>query len=158
MEIVSSNITEGIASRFLKSIWVRGADEVQACAFDLRESPPEEYVSFFMISGADDEACFSNAFDIIGKKLTIDNGAVALLDIETCLLEVNDEDADIISFREKKLPHCGMYYHTDDLTKITEAKNTLRFLSRERIRWTSEKAEKLCLSQNESENLRRKPV
>ncbi|MEW9524036.1 hypothetical protein MRBLRH8O_001855 [Agrobacterium radiobacter] len=146
MNDITVLITAGLASRFLRPGWVRGGNEIQASAFDLRDRPPEEYVSFFITNGEDDDSCFSKAIEVMRKKLSIEDGAVALLEIDRCLDEVNDEENDIISFQEHKIPHCGMYYHTTDLTKVTEAKNTLRFIARERMRWVGDHTSKRVLA------------
>ncbi|MBO0142242.1 hypothetical protein JZX87_13830 [Agrobacterium sp. Ap1] len=134
-EAIVVAISSGTASRYIKPAWLGEAGDIQPIAFDLRDcAPPETYVSFFLTQGNDEEEHFEVAFALIRRRIRIKSGAVILMDIAECLEEVNDEDQPIISFRDQKLPHCGLFYHTPDLTKITEAKTTLCFLARERIR------------------------
>lgn len=106
---------------------------ILASAFDLRDGePPEIYVSFFKVAATSKQAMLTEGFQIIATRMRSGlrkNGAILLLDIEECLQEVNDEDEDLIAFRPAGLPHCGLYYLTDDLSKRQEIKTTLAFLA-----------------------------
>ncbi|MCG9027069.1 hypothetical protein [Laribacter hongkongensis] len=129
---ITNQITSGSASRYIKKNWLNQKLGVDATAFDLRDcTPPETYVSFYLVKGDDNEAKINSAILEIGKKRSIKNGAITVLEIETCLKEINDEKDELIIFREQGIPHCGLYYLTNDLTKITEIKNTLSFLASE---------------------------
>lgn len=68
----------------------------------------------------------------------MNNSAIALLGIEECLEEVNDESQDLIEFKDQDLPHCGLYYLTENLVKIQEVKTTLGFLAQSNFKKTSD--------------------
>lgn len=132
--VALSAISTGTTSRLIKKSWVN-QEGVQAVAFDLRDrTPPELYVSFSMTSGKNDNEHFQCACGDLSAKLKGGlKGFIALLDVANCLEEVNDEQSDIICFRDQKLPHCGLYYLTQDLQKIQEAKTTMAYLASERL-------------------------
>lgn len=128
-----NKIYEGIVSRYIKPSCVN-VSEILNESFDLRDgNPPETFVSFFKINSDTDDNMFINANSCITmtKKL---NGIITLLDIEMTLEEINDEEEDIICFREQGLPHCGLVYLVGSLTKIQEAKATLSFLAAKKFR------------------------
>lgn len=124
-------ITDGSASRFLREEWLINSG-IDATAFDLRDiTPPETYVSFFIVIGSDMQSKFNNAKKKIPKNLISQGGAIIILEIKQCLEEINDELNDLISFKKEKGAHCGLYYLTTDLQKIVEIKNILCFLAKE---------------------------
>ncbi|MFS2324982.1 hypothetical protein U2P60_06115 [Brucella sp. H1_1004] len=130
-----STIFSGTTSRLIKKTWVDQNCGVLAIAFDLRDrTPPEVYVSFSMTTGSSDDEHVQCACNDLSKKFSGKlKGFIALLDVEECLSDINDEPQDIISFRDQSHPHCGLYYMTEDLQKIQEAKTTLAFLATERL-------------------------
>jgi hypothetical protein len=124
-------ITDGSASRFIREEWLIDSS-IDATAFDLRDiSPPETYVSFFIVIGNDIKSKFNNAEKKIPKNLISQGGAIVILEIKQCLDDINDELDDLISFKKEKGAHCGLYYLTTDLQKIVEIKNTLCLLAKE---------------------------
>jgi len=126
---VSKKFVEGILSRYMKPSFVNNEYFIDTVGFDLRErTPPERYVSFYKVEKENDEENYISAISCL-KITPKNNGAIILLDVAESLIEVNDEDEDIIHFIEAGLPHCGMSYLTNDLTKIQEAKTTLSFLA-----------------------------
>lgn len=129
-----SAISTGTTSRLIKKSWVNQGS-VQAVAFDLRDrTPPELYVSFSMTSGkTDDEHLHCACCDLSAKLKGGLKGFIALLDVAVCLEEINDEESDIICFRDEILPHCGLYYLTKDLQKIQEVKTAISYLASERL-------------------------
>lgn len=128
-------VEDGPVSRFIKPSWYSREDGVQTTAFDLRTEPPEEYISFSLTVGSSDDEHFHCALSDLSSRLKYElKGFIALMRIEVCLSNVNDETSPIIEFREEKLPHCGLYYVTENLQKILEAKSTLAFLANERLR------------------------
>lgn len=139
-------IVDGVASRYIKPSCYKkndpfqGADEIDVSAFDLRDrQPPELFVSFHLTAGVNDEARLVDAHAIISKKISnIRNGAIALLDVAECLEEVNDEPLELIAFRERNHPHCGLFYLSENLVKIQEAKTTMCYLARRRMSRVSE--------------------
>lgn len=134
LEIQSTTIRKGVVSRLIKKSWVK-QDGVQSVAFDLRErTPPELYVSFSLTCGGTDDEHLVCAYTELSRKFAGGpSGFIALFDIPACLEAVNDEEFDIICFRDEKLPHCGLHYLTEDLRAIQEAKTTLAFLANERL-------------------------
>lgn len=138
-------IIDGSASRFIKEKWIKNDFSIDATAFDLRDTPkPETYVSFFIVIGSDNESKFSDSKNKIPKHLISQDGAVIILEISECLDEINDElNGDLISFQEEDMPHCGLYYLTNDLQKIVKIKNTLCFLAQENFLKVSKKNKSL---------------
>lgn len=125
-------ITDGSTSRFIFEDWIKNDFEIDATAFDLRDTkPPETYVSFFMVDGDDLESKVCDAKTKIPKRLISKGGAILVLEIDQCIDDINDDVETLISFQEEKLPHCGLYYTTTDLQKIVEAKNSLCLLAKE---------------------------
>lgn len=134
-QLVVLNVEEGPASRFIKPSWYSREDGVKPTAFDLRTEPPEEYISFSLTVGSSDEEHFQCALSDLSRRLRYElKGFIALMSIEVCLSNVNDEASPIIEFREERLPHCGLYYVTENLQKILEAKSTLAYLANEKLR------------------------
>lgn len=131
-----NEVNSGNASRFIKEKWLTHDKKVGPSAFDLRETPPETYVSFFLVSGHDEVSQLDAAYQIMQTKNAFKNkpGALVVLKISKCLEEINDEDERIISFKDERIPHCGLHYHTDNDQKVLEAKNTLCFLAIECMR------------------------
>lgn len=133
----SNEITQGNASRFIHEKWLNNAI-ILPIAFDLRnlKSGLEKYVSFSLVTGSNDNELLEEAHKEMQKKQSLKNnpGAVIVLNVETCISEINDFECKIISFKDEILPHCGLYYETSDLTEITEAKNILCLLAKERIK------------------------
>ncbi len=127
--VVSEPILNGIASRLAKSRWLMN-DSVSSEAFDLRDgTPPETYVSFFMCQVTHLSQIEAKAVSEIGTRISIRKGnRIMLIDVAEALDEVNHE-AEIISFLPKGLPHCGLFYLTDDAESIVEAKATLSLLA-----------------------------
>lgn len=128
-DLTSANkVSRGMASRYIKPSCIEH-DKILNESFDLRDgNPPERFVSFFKIDLDTNEKMFIAANSCITMRKK-PNGAIALLDIKITLEEINDEDDDIICFKEQGLPHCGLIYLVRDLTKIQEAKATLSFLA-----------------------------
>lgn len=136
MSQLVKNITEGTTSRYLKLSWLKPNGEVLPTAFDLRDkTPPETYVSFFMTCHGDSLTQARSALAIVKKRMPNikENGAIALLNIAICLEQINDEPLPLVSFHERGLPHCGLVYLTEDITKTLEAKTTLSFLAQENL-------------------------
>ncbi len=132
IEDYNKKITNGSASRFIKEDWLNSNCDIDATAFDLRDiTPPETYVSFFIVTGSDKESKFNAAHKKLPKKLLSEGGAIVILEIRECLEEINDELDDLICFQKEKRSHCGLYYLTEELSKIVEIKNTLCFLAKE---------------------------
>jgi len=126
--VSSSNIYKGTISRYIKPSFIENKKILNE-TFDLRErKPPEEYVSFYLVNKGVENGIFMQAISFLRIKPN-PNGAIALLDIQEVLEEINDEDDDIITFVEKKLPHCGLVYLSNNLTKIQEVKTTLSYLA-----------------------------
>jgi len=131
--VSASKINKGIVSRYIKPSFIED-NKILNAAFDLRDrTPPEEFVSFYLLKNSDEDSMYKKAIcllPILPKK----DGAMILLDIKEALEEVNDETEDIINFVEKSLPHCGMIYLTNNLSKIQEAKTTLSYLVKNRFK------------------------
>lgn len=123
---------KGCVSRLIKPSNING-NIVKATAFDLREvTPPETYVSFFKVGEGNKESKYILGYKSIVsafKNSLSNNAAIALISIEECLENINDEDEALIEFKEKMLPHCGLYYLTSNLSKINEIKTTLAYLA-----------------------------
>jgi len=118
---------------------------VKPNAFDLRTEPPEKYISFSLTTGDSEEEHILCAVTDLSRRLKYDlKGFIALMKIEVCLASINDEDIPIIEFREENRPHCGMYYVTQNLQKILEAKSTLAFLATEQLHKIPQKASALA--------------
>jgi len=123
-----TSIDNGTVSRYIKPSFIRNGC-IDLVSFDLRDrKPPEKFVSFHKVDDTDEDLKFISAISYLSFTPK-QNGAIILLDVEETLEEVNDEEDDFISFREKDLPHCGMIYHTNDLTKLQEVKTTLSYLA-----------------------------
>lgn len=132
-DLINNNIYEGIASRYIKPSCIEN-NKILDDSFDLRDGkPPETFVSFFKIDLDEEQNMFiaADSCIVITKK---PNGIITLLDIKITLEEINDEDDDIVCFKEQRLPHCGLIYLVKDLTKIQEAKTTLSFLATKKFR------------------------
>lgn len=145
-------ITTGKASRYIKPRWLVSGN-LSTEAFDLREgSPPETYVSHFMVSGNDDTELFKSAYNIISTKITKCHvGAIAILDVPETLAEINDDEEPFIDFIEQGLPHCGLIYVTKSQEDIQEAKATLCFLAQRKIRSAKDIADTLTVIKELSE-------
>lgn len=127
--ITNTYLINGIVSRYVKPSFLGDNYTISPELFDLRDGvPPEKFVSFYKVNEDSEEKEFMSAVDCLPFKPS-SNGAMILLDVEASLVEVNDEDDDIISFTKQKLPHCGLNYLTNDITKIQEAKTTLSYLA-----------------------------
>lgn len=128
-ELTCKKIDTGNASRYIKPRWVEDG-KLSTEAFDLRDgSPPEPYVSHFLVDGSSIAEFFESARTIISTKITIPkNGWISIIDIVEALSEVND-DEHLIEFIEKNLPHCGLVYTTKNQENIQEAKATLCFIA-----------------------------
>lgn len=126
---LSCSLVSGNASRFIRSNWISDG-RILSVAFDLRDStPPEKYVSLFVVDGADLDVLFRSAWSIIAKRIPgAKTGAVSILNISEVLGEVN-EDSELIKFVDKNLPHCGLIYVTSDPRDIVEVKATLAFVA-----------------------------
>jgi len=102
--------------------------------FQLREdrSPPEEYISFF--HSTEDTVNNRIQFVIFSLKRRIKNfsvkktGGFLLLDSTQASEDIN-LTKEIVQFKECGYPHYGMYYLSDDLVDITEAKTILMYYS-----------------------------
>ncbi|MGZ8157545.1 MAG: hypothetical protein ACXWT4_01915 [Methylobacter sp.] len=132
----SREIDSGNASRFIKKKWLNG-QIVSPSAFDLRDkTPPETYVSFYLVEGNDHISRLDKACETIQTRTPFKNqpGAVIVLKIKTCLEEINDEAEKIITFKDETVPHCGLHYLTSDIQKVVEAKTVLCLLATECIR------------------------
>ncbi len=130
---ISTLLVNGIVSRYVKPLFLGNNFTISPDLFDLRDGkPPEEFVSFFKVNEDNKEKNFSSAIDCLPFTPSL-NGAMILLDVEESLEEVNDEEDNIISFTEQRLPHCGLIYLTTNLTKIQEAKTTLSYLATNRF-------------------------
>jgi hypothetical protein len=145
-------ITSGKASRYIKPRWLV-SDNISTEAFDLREgTPPETYVSHFMVEGKDDTDLFKSAYNIISTKITKCHvGTIALLDVPETLALVNDEEEPFIDFIEQGLPHCGLIYVTRSQEDIQEAKATLCFLARKKMRSARDIADNVATTEKLSE-------
>lgn len=132
--LIGKNIAAGSASRYIKPRWVQGG-KLSTEAFDLRDgTPPEAYVSHFLVNENSLEENFNSAHTIISKKITdCRKGGVAILEIFEVLAEVNDEAEPFIEFTEQGLPHCGLVYLTAQQEKIQEAKATLCLLAEKKL-------------------------
>ncbi len=126
-----SRINDGIVSRYIKPSLMKEGKILNE-AFDLRDrTPPEEFVSFYKVEKNEINLMFTYALSFI--KMTISpNGLITLFNVEEVLESINDEDDDIIAFSEQSLPHCGLEYLTNNLTKILEAKTTLSYLAQQK--------------------------
>lgn len=142
--VTTSNVEEGTVSRYIKPSFIEDGKILNE-AFDLRDrKPPEKYVSFYLVSKNIESDTFIQAMSflhIVPKQ----NGAMILLDVQEVLEEVNDEDDELITFKEKGLPHCGLIYLSNNLTKIQEIKTTLSYLATNNFKYIKqiEKHEKL---------------
>lgn len=126
----SSRINDGIVSRYIKPSLIKEGKILNE-AFDLRDrTPPEEFVSFYRVEKKEINLMFISALGFIKMNIS-QNGLITLLDVEEVLENINDEGDDIIAFSEQNLPHCGLEYLTDNLTKIQEAKTTLSYLAQQ---------------------------
>lgn len=135
-DLVSKKIGDGNASRYIKPRWIN-ANNLSTEAFDLRENPPEPYVSHFMADGEYLDERFHSAYERISKRMREfhkTNGSIAIIKIAEALDEVNDEDKPFIEFVEKGLPHCGLIYLTENQQQVLEAKATLCVLAKKQIR------------------------
>lgn len=131
MTKIKKTINTGDVSRFIKKEWCN-FPYIDATAFDLRDiEPPETYVSFFLVTGHNKELMLNNAKKKIPTNLICQGGGIIILKIEQCLEAINDEQDDLISFQKEKKSHCGLYYLTDNLQKIVEAKTTLCLLAKD---------------------------
>lgn len=129
-------LTEGNASRFLRKKWITDEPRITPAAFDLRErTPPESYVSFFIVDGVSDEDRKLSAINVIGARLDLNqqDGAITILEISECLDKINGEDINLISFRDEALPHCGLYYLSKDAAAILEAKTILCLIAKKKL-------------------------
>lgn len=131
-----ASMKTGSASRYIKPSWLEQGF-LSSEAFDLRDgSPPETYVSHFLVHDSEKSSAFVLAHSIISKKLkNCLSGSIAIIEIAEALEEVNDnrELMPFIDFVEKNLPHCGLVYLTTDQENIQEAKATLCVLAEKRI-------------------------
>ena len=129
--LTSISMHSGNVSRYIKPSFIKDGKILNE-AFDLRDrTPPEKFVSFYKIEKNEISLMFTSALVFI--KMTISpNGLITILDIEEVLEFINDEDKDIIAFSEQSLPHCGLEYLTNNLTKILEAKTTLSYLAQQK--------------------------
>ncbi len=126
--VTASNIDEGIVSRYVKPSFMEDGKILNE-AFDLRDKkPPEQYVSFYLASESSDKENYTQALSFL-RMSPKPSGAITLLDVQEVLEEINDEEDDIITFLEKDLPHCGLVYLSNNITKIQEAKTTLSYLA-----------------------------
>lgn len=133
-------LTSGYLARRLKPSWLSKKGNniiISTAAFDLRDGvPPELFVSFYL-TGNCNPIDFSYALELIKKGYRDSNvsGAICILNIEEALREVNDEQDPIIEFYELiDSPHCGLFFTEEKQELIQEAKTTLCFLARKRIR------------------------
>ena len=129
-------LSDGCVARYIKpSHIVNGI--INAAAFDLRDGPPpESYVSFFKVEGESVHSKFLCGYKIVGSRFRgglKSSSAIALLEVKECLEQVNDEEQDLIEFKDQDLPHCGLYYLTNNLVKIQEIKTTLGFLAQDNL-------------------------
>ncbi len=119
--------------RYVKPSHISGnepTDEV----FQLREDrvPPEEYISFFHSKEESDNNKIK--FVILSLKKRIRNfsvrktGGFLFLNSTQASEDIN-LTKEIIQFKECGYPHYGMYYLSDDLVQITEAKTILMYHS-----------------------------
>ncbi len=127
-------ITSGSASRFIKPGWIKDG-RITTEAFDLREgNPPETYVSFFLVNCGSADEQMRSAFSILSKKITKHSKwSISIIEIEDALSEINDEEMPFICFKEKGVPHCGLFYLTNTQEKILEIKATLCLLAKKRL-------------------------
>lgn len=134
MAIIRDCIVDGNASRLIKNKWfVR--EILSTEAFDLRDrEPPETYVSHILANGNSLDDQFQHSLNELKKRMARVNGFIAIICIDTALREINDEESQIIEYRDQKLPHCGLHYMTDNQQYIQEAKATLCVLASERVR------------------------
>ncbi len=131
--VSASKINKGNVSRYIKPSFIED-EKILNVAFDLRDrTPPEEFVSFYLLKNSDEDSMYKEAIELLPISPKKD-GAMILLDIKEALEEINDEVDEIINFVEKSLPHCGMIYLTNNLSKIQEAKTTLSYLVKNRFK------------------------
>lgn len=136
MDVAGRALLEGDASRYFKLDWIKDG-RVAGEAFDLRQGEhPETYVSHFLVEGDGALAKYRSAYEIIHKrmrggtsgKLRPLNGGISLLSIEQVLEEVNF-DSPLVQYRGEGLPHCGLYYLTENARDRNEAKATLCYMA-----------------------------
>ena len=132
--VTTLSVDKGTVSRYVKPSCIEDGKILNE-AFDLRDrKPPEKYVSFYLLSTDNQREQFSQAFSLL-RMASKPNGGITLLDVEEVLEEINDEEDDIIAFFQKELPHCGLVYLSNNITKIQEAKTTLSYLATNRFEY-----------------------
>ena len=117
--------------RYVKPSYIDQGD-VGEEIFQLREdrTPPEEYISFFhSIKTTINEKIDEVKLILKTRKFKIKKtSGFLLLNALDALMEINITK-EIISFKEKKYPHYGMYYLSEDIVDIQEAKTILLYNS-----------------------------
>ena len=118
-----------ILIRYVKPSYISNR-EVGEEIFQLREdrSPPEEYISFFHSKRISNNERINDVRLILKKrgfKIKQTSGFLSLNALNA-LIEINTTK-EIITFREENYPHYGMYYISDDIVDIQEAKTILLY-------------------------------
>jgi len=98
--------------------------------FQLREDrePPEEYISFYHSKKESMYEKISDIKSILQKrnfKISKSSGFLSLNALDA--IEEINITREIISFKEERYPHYGMYYESSDIIDIQEAKTILLY-------------------------------
>ena len=118
-----------ILIRYVKPSYINNG-EVGEEIFQLREdrSPPEEYISFFHSTKRTIDEMLNDIKLILEERnfnIKKTSGFL-LLNVPSVLSEINTTK-EILLFKEESYPHYGMYYISDDIMEIQEAKTILLY-------------------------------
>jgi hypothetical protein len=124
---IKSYINELKLIRYVKPSHIKNGEAIDE-TFQLREdrSPPEEYISFFHSPSESIENKIQDVLSaLIARKFLIKKTCGFLyLNASQASEEINLTN-EIVRFAECGYPHYGMYYLSEDIIDITEAKAIL---------------------------------
>ncbi|MEZ2225512.1 hypothetical protein [Microcoleus sp.] len=116
-----TEIKAGNVARYCKPSNLNTNGIPQTSAFQRRIEPKEKYLSVYLLDFFDKETEVENIIEV--KKYMTEatgftckpNGSFAILNIQKSKEYIFEEISSEIFYREKRLPHCGLFHDADDL-------------------------------------------